>query len=454
MLPGASSANTAASASAWPWRPRQGPSIRAALGFPTSPSSPAAPSCSPSRRCAWSAGSGPCARARKPTALFRFGGLLAITTLLIAGGGDWSALGVVPSTIWDSVTNFTLTAVPLYILMGAIIAASGMGAESVGKLFLAGILPSLLLALLFTAYQMWLARRRFVSAAQPVRAGPVSMSDHMRALVEILPVATLIAIILGSVYSGIATPTETAAIGVAVSLLLASVLYRELDWQKCRLILMETGRGSIMVMTIIAGAMVFGYALTTTDIAPTLSRVMARVDLPQWLVFIAINLLLLFPGCLLETLSIIVITTPIIIPIIDTFGWDKVWFGVILMINMEMALITPPVGLNLFVVKGVVPEVPLGRIISGTLPYVAIMALALALVAVFPQLGLYPHRSPDGMVVGFKSPRSANVYLGQNLPDHDGNGVHGFRARHFVAPRNDEGASVKTRPLAHARVGA
>jgi C4-dicarboxylate transporter DctM subunit len=112
----------------------------------------------------------------------------------------------------------------------------------------------------------------------------------------------------------------------------------------------------------------------------------AGADFDPWIVFIAINLLLLFLGCFLETLSIIVITTPIIIPIIETFGWDKVWFGVILMINMEMALITPPVGLNLFVVKGVVDNIPLDRIIRGTLPYVLIMALALAVVALVPQI--------------------------------------------------------------------
>ncbi|MFH1557363.1 MAG: TRAP transporter large permease subunit, partial [Pseudomonadota bacterium] len=150
--------------------------------------------------------------------------------------------------------------------------------------------------------------------------------------------------------------------------------------------LIETGHASIMVLTIIAGAMLFGYALTTTDVAPTLSRLVAGADISPWLVFIAINLLLLFLGCFLETLSIIVITTPIIIPIIENFGWDKVWFGVILMINMEMALITPPVGLNLFVVKSVVPDVSLGQIIIGTLPYVLIMAMALMLVALIPGL--------------------------------------------------------------------
>src|SRR5690606_3817074 len=121
-----------------------------------------------------------------------------------------------------------------------------------------------------------------------------------------------------------------------------------------------------------------------TDVAPTLSRAVAEADVSPWLVLIAINLLLLFLGCFLETLSIIVITTPIIAPIIMTFGWDTVWFGVILMINMEMALITPPVGLNLFVVKGVVNDVGLEQIIVGALPYVLIMAAALAVVAIFP----------------------------------------------------------------------
>ncbi|HQS45441.1 MAG TPA: TRAP transporter large permease subunit [Xanthobacteraceae bacterium] len=396
----------------------------------------------------------------------------AIVTLLLAGGGGWSALGLVSSTVWDSVTNFTLTAVPLYILMGAIISASGMGSRlyaavatltsglwgglaiattiacavmaaisgssvatvaavgrfsvsemrrfgyresdacgavaaggtlgilippsipmivygviaqaSIGRLFMAGILPGLILAVMFAIYQMWLARSR--SGASPQVVVRVTASDRVRALVDILPTGALIAIILGSIYTGIATPTETAAIGVAASFLLAGVLYRELTWAKCRQILIETGHASIMVLTIIAGAMLFGYALTTTDVAPTLSRLVAGADISPWLVFIAINLLLLFLGCFLETLSIIVITTPIIIPIIENFGWDKVWFGVILMINMEMALITPPVGLNLFVVKSVVPDVSLGQIIIGTLPYVLIMAMALMLVALIPGL--------------------------------------------------------------------
>lgn len=140
---------------------------------------------------------------------------------------------------------------------------------------------------------------------------------------------------------------------------------------------------------IIAGAMLFGYAMTTSYVAPTISHVVADLDVPPWVAFISINLLLIFLGCFMETLSIIVITAPILIPIILAMGWDPVWFGIIMTINMEMALITPPVVLNLFVVQGVVEDVPLTRIIAGTLPYVFIMAAILLLVGVFPSLATF-----------------------------------------------------------------
>jgi C4-dicarboxylate transporter DctM subunit len=214
----------------------------------------------------------------------------------------------------------------------------------------------------------------------------VSWRDRLIALRHVGPIAVLIWIILGSIYQGIATPTEAAALGALASLLVSGVVYRELDLVKLRLILQETARGSVMVLMIIAGAMVFGYAMTATQVAPVLSRTVAQLDVSPWVVFIAINLLLVFLGCFMETLSIIVITTPILIPIITAFGWDLIWFGIILTINMEMALITPPVGLNLFVVQGVVRDVSLERIIVGALPYVIIMLVVLALVAIFPSL--------------------------------------------------------------------
>lgn len=400
---------------------------------------------------------------------------VGLASIAILGGGI-DALGLVAPTLWSSVANFTLTAVPLFILMGAIISASGMGArlygalstllhgvpggltiattlactimaavsgssvatagaigrfsvmemrrfgyrdeiacgavaaggtlgilippsiplivygiiaqESIGALFIAGIIPGILMAIVFVAYQMWVAARESKRLPQASH-DRVTASQRLAALKHIIPVAILIWVILGTIYQGIATPTEAAALGVLASLLLSAVIYRELTWAKVINILRETAKGSVMVLMIIAGAMLFGYAMTTSSVAPTISRMVAELDVPAWAAFITINLLLIFLGCFMETLSIIVITAPILVPIILALGWDPVWFGIILVINMEMALITPPVGLNLFVVQGVVEDVPLTRIIRGTLPYVLLMAIVLVLVGIFPDLALF-----------------------------------------------------------------
>jgi len=259
--------------------------------------------------------------------------------------------------------------------------------QSIGKLFIAGIIPGLIMAGAFIAYQVRAAIRS-AAKALPVAGdeGSVSGRDRLLALKHVAPIAVLIWIILGSIYQGVATPTEAAALGVIASLLLSSVIYRELTLRKVLVILEDAARGSVMVLMIIAGAMVFGYVMTTTQVAPAISQAVAGLGVSPWLIFIAINLLLVFLGCFMETLSIIVITAPILIPIVSTFGWDLIWFGIILIINMEMALITPPVGLNLFVVQGVVRDVPLEQIIRGTFPYVLIMIGVLALVALFPSL--------------------------------------------------------------------
>ena len=242
------------------------------------------------------------------------------------------------------------------------------------------------MAAAFMAYQVRAALRRAAVAPMPGETVRVTARDRLAALQYVAPIVVLIWIILGSIYQGIATPTEAAALGTLASLLLSGVIYRELTLRKLIVILEDAARGSVMVLMIIAGAMVFGYVMTTTQVAPVISRTVAGLDVSPWLIFIAINLLLIFLGCFMETLSIIVITAPILIPIVSAFGWDLIWFGIILTINMEMALITPPVGLNLFVVQGVVRDVPLEKIIRGALPYVLIMIAVLALVAVFPQL--------------------------------------------------------------------
>ncbi len=401
---------------------------------------------------------------------------VAIGSLGILGGGT-DALGLVATTLWSSITSFTLTAVPLFILMGAIISTSGMGArlysalstllygvpgglaisttlactimaatsgssvatagaiggfaikemrrfgyrdsaacgavaaggtlgilippsismiiygiiaeQSIGKLFIAGIIPGIIMSLSFMVYQVFLAMRRRAHDSGDTSAPRATRQDRLLALRDLIPVAILILIILGSIYTGIATPTEAAALGVIASLLLSAFIYRELTWTKIANILAEAARGSVMVLMIVAAAMLFGYALTTSNVAPTLSRAVAELNVAPWLTFITINLLLIFLGFFMEGISIIVITTPILVPIISALGWDLIWFGVILTINLEMGLIHPPVGLNLFVVQAAAPDVKFVRIIFGTLPYVFIMAGILALVGVFPSLATF-----------------------------------------------------------------
>ena len=397
---------------------------------------------------------------------------VALCALLITGG-SWDALNMVASTYWSSVATFTLTSVPMFMFMGAIVSASGMGArlyaalatildgvpgglavattvacgvmaavsgssvataaaiggfaigemrrhqvpdaqacgavaaggtlgillppsiplivysviaeQSIGKLFLATIVPGIMMAGAFALFQVFLALRRARTTAAASRQ-VASAWQRFAALKDIGPFALLIVIILGSLYRGLATPQEAASLGIVASLLLAGLVYRELSWAKFRKILVETAQSSVMILAVIAAAIVFGYVMTTSQVAVALAGVVSQAHVSPVVLFISINLLLIFLGCFMETIAIIVVTMPILIPVVQAFHWDLIWFGVVVVINMEMALIHPPVGLNLFVVQSVAPDVPLRKIITGTLPYVGIMAFVLAVIAIFPRL--------------------------------------------------------------------
>jgi C4-dicarboxylate transporter DctM subunit len=417
-----------------------------------------------------------------------FGGLLAVLSLgvpiafallfvalasLFLTGGGWDALNLIPSTYWGSVATFTLTSVPMFMFMGAIVSASGMGArlyaalatildgvpgglavattlacgvmaavsgssvataaaiggfavsemrrhgvpsgqacgsvaaggtlgillppsiplivysviaeQSIGKLFVATLVPGAIMAAAFAVFQMALALRRRARGERRTRP-LASLKARIVALKDIGPFALLILIILGSLYRGLATPQEAASLGIVASLILAGVVYRELDWRKFRDILVNAAQSSVMILAVISSAIVFGYVMTTSQVAASLTQTVARAHLEPWVLFISINLLLIFLGCFMETIAIIVVTMPVLVPVVQAYHWNLIWFGVVVVINMEMALIHPPVGLNLFVVQSVAPDVPLRRIVLGTLPYVFIMATVLALIGIFPQL--------------------------------------------------------------------
>lgn len=257
--------------------------------------------------------------------------------------------------------------------------------ESIGKLFIAGVIPGIMLVIFFSLYEVYAASRSSVAQVEE----RFTTKEKIKALGGMLPFMTVLLIIIGSIYGGVATPTEAAAISVIVSLIFAMVVYRTLDMKNLYLAVKDAVATSAMILFIIVGAMLFGYLLTATYIPQTITEYVSALDISRWWILVIINFLLIFLGMFLEVVSIILITAPIVVPIIVALGWNPIWFGIIMTINMEMALITPPVGLNLYVIRDALPQVPFGTILRGTVPFIFILALELLLVAIFPDIALW-----------------------------------------------------------------
>ncbi|MDF1585184.1 TRAP transporter large permease [Marinimicrococcus flavescens] len=256
---------------------------------------------------------------------------------------------------------------------------------SILKLFIAGILPGFLLAL---AYMVYLGVRAALQAdATPDTEDSFSWGERMRGLVELGPVVFLILMILGSMYGGIASPTEAAAIGVLGAIII-SAWQRTLNRATLSAAFMAAVRTSSMVGLIIAGAVFLSVAMGFLGIPRAVAEAIAALELgPMGLVLMLILVYGLL-GCVLEGLSMIVMTLPITLPLIVAAGFDPLWFGVFLVLVVEMAQITPPVGFNLFVIQGMTGE-PLGRISRAALPFFVIMILFTLLLALFPQIALF-----------------------------------------------------------------
>lgn len=162
----------------------------------------------------------------------------------------------------------------------------------------------------------------------------------------------LVIAVLGSIYSGLATPSEAAAIGAAGAFLTA-LLYRVLSWQRLGEILISTARISGVILLIIGSAKIFGDYLNLVRVPETLTQVLTATTLPPWAILVAIMLLLMLLGMLVDAISLIVVTTPVLLPVVEALGYDPLWFGIVMVLNLEIAVITPPVGLNLYALRGV-----------------------------------------------------------------------------------------------------
>ena len=258
---------------------------------------------------------------------------------------------------------------------------------SIGRLFIAGILPGLLLTGLFSAWSMFHAwRDGFQTGAEREQ---VSIREKLEQGARILPFLLIVLGILFVLYGGVATPSEAAGVGAMLCIVMVAVIYRIWSPKKLWKILSSSTRESVMIMMIIGAAALFSYTLSNLFVTQTVAESIANLEINRWLLLAMINVFLLVAGFFLPPVAVILMTAPILMPIVLQAGFDPYWFAVILTINMEIGLITPPVGLNLYVIDGIAPDVGLPSILRGSLPYVGLMILAIVLLCIFPQIATW-----------------------------------------------------------------
>lgn len=304
-------------------------------------------------------------------------GAVAIPQMLRFGYSDKAAYGVVGA-------GGTLGI--LIPPSGPMILFAVIADASIGQLFMAGVVPGLLLAFLFSVYCMVansLAGRE--EAARPARA---SLAEMLGALRRSFWALTLPVFVLGGMYFGVFTATEAAAAGALAALAIAVLVYRSLGPREIWTSALDATRTSAMLFMILAAAAVFSHALTKMRIPQEIVALVSSYGLGPIGFLLAVMLLVLVLGMFLETISIILITTPIVLPVLEALAIDPIWYGVLLMINLELALVTPPVGMNLFTIKAIA-KAPIEPIIRGVFPYTLILLFGLFLVLAFPDLALW-----------------------------------------------------------------
>lgn len=253
---------------------------------------------------------------------------------------------------------------------------------SIGYLFLGGVLPGLLIGAVQMGLIWWMSKRR----GFPVEP-PVPLRELPRITREAFPALLLPVILLGTLYSGVTTPTEAAGVAAAYALLVSAALYRSMRWRDLYDALLSSARTSISIGMLIAGALVFNYVVTSENIPRALSAQLQGTAMSPVAFLLAINLLLLVLGAFLEGSTIILVVLPVLLPTATALGIDPVHFGVVAVFNIMIGLVTPPYGLLLFLMTKIA-DVPLGALLREVYPFLAVMIGALALVTLFPDIVL------------------------------------------------------------------
>ncbi|CAN5642993.1 TRAP transporter large permease subunit [soil metagenome] len=267
----------------------------------------------------------------------------------------------------------------IMVLYGALVE------ESIARLFMAGVLPGLLMAGIFMIFiAILLLLRPHYAPPRDAAGGKPAAAD----VLHVFPVLGLLVVVLGSIYSGIATPTEASALGAAGAIVLA-IGYGSFTRRIFSESLMATVKTTCMVALIIIGAQILSTALTYSGVSRTVSEWIMGMGLSKWEFFIALVILYIVLGCFVDGISMIYMTLPVLLPVVKAFGFDLIWFGVILTVLIELGQITPPVGLNLFTIHAISGGAKFTEVAMGSLPYVGLMLLVILLLCFWPDIALW-----------------------------------------------------------------
>lgn len=292
-----------------------------------------------------------------------------------------------PSHIYGSIAGGGTLGILIPPSLNMIVYGSITG-TSVGHLFMAGVFPGSLLSALFSIFIIVRARLRGSSTEIGAKERAYTWRARISALPLLIPVALLITMVMGSIYSGIATPTEAAGVG-ALGALLIAIVFRECSWKNIKTSLFNTVGTCSWLFLIVGCATILGYGLSRAGITRNLAQVVIDMQLTPIAFVILLMGVYVILGCFLDGFSIMVLTMPVLLPILQGMGIDLVWFGVLIILMTETAMVTPPVGINLFIVQGIAGNVPIREVIEGAIPYAIMLIIAIVLVIAFPEIATW-----------------------------------------------------------------
>lgn len=275
---------------------------------------------------------------------------------------------------------------------GGMIIYAVLTEQSIGRLFMAGVIPGILLTILFIVAISLITRRHPAAGPRGERA---DAAERWRSLAASLPIVLVVVLVIGGMYTGFFTPVEASSVGAFLTFVVA-VLRRRLSIASLRDIVLQTMSATATIFLILIGAFVFIPFMSLTEVPQRLVEILVALPIPDYGILIMIVLAYLVLGMFLDTMAMLVLTIPVVIPIAIGLEWDLIWFGIIVVIALEMGMISPPVGINVFIVKSIAPDVPMGRIFRGIWPFWFAMLAMIILLAIFPEISLYLPRQVVG----------------------------------------------------------